>query len=672
MIRLSLSRLPAGLVLAVLLSLQSALAVAAGYAVAPTPAWVQERPLPALPRGTADGAALQGLLHDRQVRLGDVPVSYFRNVRRALEPAGVGQVSEISLSFNPAYQTLQLHRVAVTRAGVRRDLTTTVAVRLVQREEELDQGIQDGLVTALISPDDVEVGDIVDVSYSVTGLNPIFAGRHFGFLGLESGFPLEALDLRLIEAPGRPLRVRAHADPVPVKRQSVAGRVEHRLRMNGLKAGEAESEAPQWRNGVNWLEYSEYGSWQEVVDWGVALYDIPDATGPGFEAVYASLAAAATDKADFAARALRYTQETIRYLGLEFGEGSHRPTAPEAVIARKFGDCKDKSLLLTRLLRRHGIEAAPALVATGYREGVASALPGPGVFDHVITRVVLDGRTYWLDGTRLYQGGRLDRVGVIDYDQALVLEPGQTGLTRMFPEFPLTLSTAVEEHYYATDFSGPVRFVVVSRYEGNAAEAQRYQVRSTARAALQGKLLDYYSQFHDGITVAAPLDIRDDVEGNVVTVTETYRIPDFWRRKDNTLSHRMLVLAFHGLIDTPREVNRRSPLLLSQPRYVSSRSYVHYPTDVKLNLDPRPVRIEAPGFSYVYQDRYADNTYYHQAEFAILRPWIEAAEAPVMLTALRKARQDMEFSMSLRDPASSGLPEIERLRDAYGDKRKRK
>jgi hypothetical protein len=670
MIRSLLLRLAACLLLAGFLAPLAA--ASPGYTVAPAPDWVQERPLPPLPGEQAEGAALEGLLHDRQVRLGANPVTYVRNVRRALEPAGVGQVSEIAIHFNPAYQSLQLHGVAVTRAGVRRELTATVPVRLVQREEELEQGIQDGLVTALISPDDVTVGDLVDVSYSVAGANPIFGGRSFGFLGVDSAFPVEALELRLVEAPGRPLQVRAHADPLPLKRRTVAGRTEYHLRLRKLKAVQAEAEAPAWRNGVNWLEYSEFGSWKDVVDWGMALYDIPDATGPGFEAVYASLAAGATSQADFAARALRYTQETIRYLGLEFGEGSHRPNAPELVIARKFGDCKDKSLLLTRLLRRHGIDAAPALVGTGYREGIASALPGPGVFDHVITRVVLDGRRYWLDGTRLYQGGRLDRIGVIDYGQALVLEPGQAAPAPMFPEFPLELSSSVEEHYYATDFSGPVRFVVTSRYLGNAAESQRYQLRSTSRAALQDKLLDYYSQFHDGIAVAAPLEVRDDVDGNVVTVTETYRVPDFWRREGKMLSHRMLVLAFHGLLDTPREVNRRSPLLLSQPRYVSSRSYVHYPTDVKMKLDAAPVRMEGPGFSYVFKDRYADNTYYHQAEFTILRPWIEAAEAPVMLTALRKARREMDFSMSFQDPASTGLPDIERLREAYAEKGKRK
>lgn len=636
-----------------------------GYTLAPTPDWVQARPLPSLPRGETGGNPMQALLLQREIRLGDDPVLYVRNIRRALTAAGIAQVSELSIDFNPAYQALRLHRVAVVRDGVVRDLTPTLAVRLVQREQELEQGIQDGLVTALLSPEDVQIGDLVDVSYSIAGRNPIFAGRHFGFLALDATYPVAELDLRLLSAPGRPLQVRAHAAPVPVVQRRAGERTEYRVQLRNLKAIQPESEAPAWQNGVNWLEYSEYDNWREVVDWGLGLYAVPEASGPAFESVYAGLAAAARDKADFVARALRFTQEKIRYLGLEFGEGSHRPNAPELVLNRKFGDCKDKSLLLVSLLRRHGIDAVPALVSTSFGEGVAAALPGPGLFDHVITRVELDGQRYWLDGTRLYQGSRLDRIGRVDYGYALVLAPGRAVPEQLYPEFPVEQSSSVEEHYYATDFSGPVRFEVTSRYLGAAAEWQRYQLQATSSEVLRGKLLDYYSHFHEGITSDGPVEVSDDVDGNVVTVVERYRIPAFWTGKPGTLSHSVMLLAFQGVLDKPREVNRRSPFLLSPPRYLSARTYVHYPTDVQLRLDQAPRVIDTPGFRYVSQDRYADRTYYHQAELSILRPWIAAEEVPRMMSAVRKAHAEMDFSLTFRDPAVAGFPEIGRLRLAY-------
>jgi hypothetical protein len=189
-----------------------ALAIAApGYTVGPAPDWVQERPLPPVPRGEIGGAPVQAVLIQREIRLGDEPVAYTRMIRRALTAAGIAPASEIAIDFNPSYQSLRLHRIAVIRDGVARDLTASLAVRLVQREQELEQGIQDGQVTALLSPEDVQVGDLVDLSYSIAGRNPIFGGVHFGFVAVDSPSPVAELDLRLLSAPGRPLQVRAHA-----------------------------------------------------------------------------------------------------------------------------------------------------------------------------------------------------------------------------------------------------------------------------------------------------------------------------------------------------------------------------------------------------------------------------------------------------------------------------
>ena len=212
---------------------------------------------------------------------------------------------------------------------------------------------------------------------------------------------------------------------------------EYRVQLRDVKAVQDEPDSPPWQSGYRWLEYSEYTDWRDVVNWGTALYDLPAAATPAFDAVYAQLAAQAKSPEDFVSLALRYTQDEIRYLGLEFGENSHRPNPPESVINRKFGDCKDKSLLLTALLRRHGITAAPAIVATSFRYGLADSLAGPGLFDHVITRVELKGRQYWLDGTRLYQTGRLDTLGRVDYGYALVLDGQGRGLTRMYEDLSL-------------------------------------------------------------------------------------------------------------------------------------------------------------------------------------------------------------------------------------------
>ncbi|XHR98086.1 hypothetical protein ACFJIV_16335 [Mucilaginibacter sp. UC70_90] len=42
-------------------------------------------------------------------------------------------------------------------------------------------------------------------------------------------------------------------------------------------------------------------------------------------------------------------------MGIEIGEYSHRANNPEKVFRQRYGDCKDKSLLLVSMLKAGGL-----------------------------------------------------------------------------------------------------------------------------------------------------------------------------------------------------------------------------------------------------------------------------------------------------------------------------
>lgn len=110
----------------------------------------------------------------------------------------------------------------------------------------------------------------------------------------------------------------------------------------------------------------------------------------------------ASSQRAFALAATRFVQDQIRYVALETGLSRRRATNPEVVLARRFGDCKDKSVLLATLLRLGGIDAEPALVSTGWRDHLGQALPSAGAFDHVIVHVPpgpVAGDDLWIDAT---------------------------------------------------------------------------------------------------------------------------------------------------------------------------------------------------------------------------------------------------------------------------------
>src|SRR6185369_17537776 len=100
----------------------------------------------------------------------------------------------------------------------------------------------------------------------------------------------------------------------------------------------------------------------------------------------------------------KIVQDGFRYLSVSIELGGQIPADPEIVIRRKYGDCKDLALLLTRLLRGLGVSARPVLVHGGLRKAVSELLPSPW-FNHVIVEFQIGEERRWVEATMKFQGG---------------------------------------------------------------------------------------------------------------------------------------------------------------------------------------------------------------------------------------------------------------------------
>jgi hypothetical protein len=87
-------------------------------------------------------------------------------------------------------------------------------------------------------------------------------------------------------------------------------------------------------------------------------------------------------------------------VALEFGEHGYKPYKAKDVMARRFGDCKDKAWLMKSLLRSLGIESHMVLVRTRRQGKVTAVLPSAALFDHAILYVPKIDR--YLDATATY------------------------------------------------------------------------------------------------------------------------------------------------------------------------------------------------------------------------------------------------------------------------------
>lgn len=99
-------------------------------------------------------------------------------------------------------------------------------------------------------------------------------------------------------------------------------------------------------------------------------------------------------------------REQVRYIYVGIAGGNLTPATADETWQRRYGDCKGKTTLLLALLNELGIDAEAVLVNnSGIDDGFNQRLPSPGLFDHVLVRAKIDGREYWMDGTRRQSPG---------------------------------------------------------------------------------------------------------------------------------------------------------------------------------------------------------------------------------------------------------------------------
>lgn len=578
---------------------------------APSP-WVQAwepQGVLAQDKGVEDGdGPLQYLLFDQQVRASQEMPGTYRNVMvRVAHASGLEDGSHIQVSFNPAYQRLTIHHVRIHRDGKVMQKLDPKAIKVLQRERELEYRILDGSLSANLFLDDVRVGDVIEYGYTITGFNPVFGEQRFGLFDLQWSVPVQQMHHRLLWPKGQPLHMRERNGATVAVRSEVAGFDEYVWSRHQIPALTVESDAPAWYDPYPAVEWGGVKDWAAVVEWALPLYTVPQALGPELRQVAQRMAQTYEKPQDRVAEVLRLVQSQVRYLGVEVGVNSHAPQAPDLVYQRRFGDCKDKALLMVSLLRAMGIEAHPALVHTTQGRMLGQYLPSPARFNHVIVQVRLDGRTWWLDPTRATQYGRLDTLYQPDFVDALVIAPQARDLTSMASDVPRVHKREV---FVDIDASGgrqvPARMVVRTQLTGLDADRQREELAQTSRSELQNRYLNFYVSTYPGTTVAAPIEVRDDQEGNRVTLVEHYSVPDIWKSTGESGGVRLSVYSseINEYIKKSTRVVRQAPLGLSHP------IDIQVTTEVRLSDDwhepAAESRVASDGFEYVGRASWPD------------------------------------------------------------------
>jgi tetratricopeptide (TPR) repeat protein/transglutaminase-like putative cysteine protease len=269
----------------------------------------------------------------------------------------------------------------------------------------------------------VSPGSVIEEEIEIRDREPAFSSSRVarGFFG-RNGAPVQHSRMTIEVPSGTPLRYKTFLLPdVHIQRTENEGRIRvlfDQEAMEGLEDQEQylPSDVPvtpyiTFSTGTSWQQLaSEYSS---VVLSRIASDDVTQ--------IVRQLMKSAHTRQERADAIISYVNKQVRYTGIEFGSAAVIPHTPAETLARRYGDCKDKSALVVSMLRAAGIPAYMALLRVGGRMDVQEDLPGFGLFDHAI--VYAPGAPdYWIDATDDY--ARLGELPIGDQGRrVLVIRP---------------------------------------------------------------------------------------------------------------------------------------------------------------------------------------------------------------------------------------------------------
>lgn len=97
-----------------------------------------------------------------------------------------------------------------------------------------------------------------------------------------------------------------------------------------------------------------------------------------------------------------WVQNNITYVAFEDGLGGFIPRSASSVCDKRYGDCKDMANLLYEMLNHIGIESYRTWIGTRDRPYSYWEVPTPIVDNHMITTVIIENDTIFLDATDSY------------------------------------------------------------------------------------------------------------------------------------------------------------------------------------------------------------------------------------------------------------------------------
>jgi len=565
---------------------------------------------------------------------------YFHYVIQLNTSEGVQEESSVSLVYDPKYQQAIVHDVLIHRDGktIKKGID---GFQLLQRETDLQRSLYDGRISAVNELGDIRVGDVLEYSYTIKGYNPLLSQYYSRELDLEFSLPIDRLYYKIVSPLDLKLTYVKDAQEATITESD--GMRSYVWDLKQVKSNFGSSVSPSWQENYKTVIITSFDDWEEVVGWAQPLYVVPQEEKSRIKKELLDDFSFDGSETELI-QAIRFVQDNIRYLGFEEGVNAYKPYKPTKILDQRFGDCKDKSLLLTTILNLMGVKAYPMLVHSYDGGNIINQPPSPNAFDHCIVQFEYEGTDYQVDPTISSQGGNIENITIPNYDYGLVIEDRTTALSPIRKNIvPLY---QVDEEIIMDSIGGGAVYKIVTTCKGNRADSQRDYFNSTNRDNISDSYQKFYSDLYPSISIDTiyVVDSSRATNNNFIS-HERYNISPFWEEiDDDIIGFQISPIILWEYVNYDETTEKNVHYQLGNPiEYIQSTKLV-FPEE--WNIVPSTKSIKNDYFDYTSSLSYSNNTAYFKYRYYLKKNYIEAGDVQATLSDFEELQEDLNFDVT--------------------------
>jgi hypothetical protein len=353
-----------------------------------------------------------------------------------------------------------------------------------------------------------------------------------------------------------------------------------------------------------------FANWTEVARFVSELHDPQAEPDAAVTAKARELTANAKTELDRIRAIGNYVQH-LKYISIDFNVGHGggiRPHAASEVLAKSYGDCKDKANLMRAMLKSLGITAYPIAIYSGDRNYVREEWASPGQFNHCIIAVKVSDETQVATILTHPKLGRLLIFDATDEDTfvgdlpddeqgsfALIVAKEDGGLVRM----PV-IAPEANQMQRVTEMTilpnGFMRAKVAEKSMGQSAVEERRLFRHLSRPDYTRRIESWITRGAGGATLSKAEPIDDETSGRFQLDLE-FTAPAYAQ----VMQERLMVFkpAAVSRLDSLflTAATREQPVVL-EPYALDETVRINMPDGFKLDEMPDQVKLDTPFGSY--------------------------------------------------------------------------